>query len=230
MEPLVSVIIPTYNRFKYLLNAIESVKNQTYKNIEIIIINDKSTQPEYYSYEFEGCKIIHLEKNSKEIFGYACAGYVRNRGVRESKGVYLCFLDDDDVFLPHKIETQISEMIKKDYKICATEALIGNGIYNKSKNYPLYNEQYYKDYILNKLNLDSYPNEINLELINKHNIIINSSVMITKELFNSKNGYELINRGEDYCLWKKCLKQVNCLYIKNPCLYYDLNHGNGQLY
>ena len=52
MNEKVSVIIPTYNRFKYLLNAIESVKNQNYKNIEIIIVNDCSIQKEYYNYDF----------------------------------------------------------------------------------------------------------------------------------------------------------------------------------
>ena len=44
----VSVIIPSYNRFHYLMNAIKSVENQTYKNIEIIVVNDGSTQKEYY--------------------------------------------------------------------------------------------------------------------------------------------------------------------------------------
>ena len=48
----VSVIIPTYNRFKYLLNAIESVVNQTHKDIEVIVVNDCSTEEEYYSFDF----------------------------------------------------------------------------------------------------------------------------------------------------------------------------------
>jgi glycosyltransferase involved in cell wall biosynthesis len=61
---LVSVIIPTYNRFKFVLNTIESVKNQTYKNFEIIVINDCSTEKEYYTYDwntqYPDIKIIHL--------------------------------------------------------------------------------------------------------------------------------------------------------------------------
>jgi glycosyltransferase involved in cell wall biosynthesis len=47
----VSVIVPTYNRFNYLMNTIESIKKQTYKNLEIILVNDKSTQEEYYNYD-----------------------------------------------------------------------------------------------------------------------------------------------------------------------------------
>ena len=64
-EKLVTVIIPTYNRFDYLLKAIQSVKNQDYKNIEIIIVNDCSSQSEYYNYKFENCIVINLDKNSE---------------------------------------------------------------------------------------------------------------------------------------------------------------------
>jgi GT2 family glycosyltransferase len=76
----VSVIIPTYNRFEYLQNAIASVKNQTYKNIEIIVVNDNSSQPDYYTQKLEGVTMIHLDQNSRVKKGYPCAGYVRNQG------------------------------------------------------------------------------------------------------------------------------------------------------
>ena len=56
----ISAIIPSYNRFEYLLNAIDSVKNQTYQNIEIIVINDGSTQKEYYEYNFPS-EIIKID-------------------------------------------------------------------------------------------------------------------------------------------------------------------------
>ena len=93
----VSVIIPTYNRFKYLLNTIKSVKDQTYPNIEIIVVNDKSIEKEYYDYDWSNnnIKIIHLQKNSKEIFGYACAGFVRNRGIEISSGKYIAFCESE---------------------------------------------------------------------------------------------------------------------------------------
>ena len=54
-EPKVSIIIPSYNRFEYLLNAIESVQSQNYENKEIIVVNDNSSQIEYYDYDFKGC-------------------------------------------------------------------------------------------------------------------------------------------------------------------------------
>lgn len=229
---LVSVIIPTYNRFHFLLNAIESVKNQTYKNIEIIVVNDKSTQSDYYTYNFEGCTIIHLDKNSREIFGYPCAGYVRNRGIVKAKGKYVAFLDDDDVFLPHKIEIQINEMKEKNYIMSCTEGYWGQGVYDKNQKYPLYNREKHWNYISQRLDItDDYPDIITYEILSKHNIIIASSVILETNFVKNIGGFPQLSNGrEDYELWLKCLKTTNCLYIKNPCIYYDNNHGIGKNY
>jgi glycosyltransferase involved in cell wall biosynthesis len=59
--PLISIIIPSYNRFNYLCRTIDSIKNQTYTNFEIIVINDNSTEPEYLTKEIENVKMIHLK-------------------------------------------------------------------------------------------------------------------------------------------------------------------------
>ena len=70
-ENLVSVVIPSYNRFNFLVNAIKSVENQTYKNIEIIIINDGSDQREYFENSFgKNIKIIHMDQNQKQYRGF----------------------------------------------------------------------------------------------------------------------------------------------------------------
>ena len=118
MMKKVSVIIPTYNRFKYLLNTIKSIKEQTYKNFEIIVINDCSTQKEYYEYNWEknDVIIINLEENSKKKFGFACIGYVRNQGIEIATGHYIAFCDDDDIWFPNKLELQIDRIIKTNCK------------------------------------------------------------------------------------------------------------------
>ena len=132
----ISVIIPSYNRFKYLLNALESVRNQTYKNIEIIIVNDCSTQKEYYNYKFEGCIVINLDKNSKARFGHASpGGFQRSMGMKIASGEYIAFLDDDDYWLPDKLEKQINAMLTSRCLISCTDGLIGNGSYDKTKRY-----------------------------------------------------------------------------------------------
>jgi len=229
---LVSVIIPTYNRFTYLINAIKSVKNQTYKNIEIIVVNDCSTQLEYYNYKFNGCRVLHLPKNSREIYGFnSPGGYARNQGVKIANGKYIAFLDDDDVFLPHKIETQVTEMERGNFEFSATEGYFGHGKYNPNKKYPLYNREHYWDYLSNKLSLENdFPNMINKELLTKHNIIIASSVMMTKELFEKTDGFPALRTADDYALWLQILDFCDCLYVKTSCMYYDAGHGDGQNY
>jgi glycosyltransferase involved in cell wall biosynthesis len=227
---LVSVIIPTYDRFEFLLNAIDSIKKQTYENIEIIIINDKSTQQEYYTYNFEGCKIIHLEKNSKDVVGFPCAGYVRNIGVNISKGNYLAFLDDDDIFLHNKIELQIASLQKSGNKMCSTDGYIGNGVFDNGKKYSLYNEEHYRDYILKTINYPEYPDVITKEILLKHNLIITSSMLIETALVKNIVGFKHLRNSEDYDLWKRCIEYTNCDYVKEPCFYYDGFHGYGQNY
>lgn len=219
---LVSVIIPTYNRFESLLYAINSIKNQTYNNIEIIVINDNSTDERYYHYKFDNI-IIHLNKNTKKMYNYPCAGYVRNYGIRISNGYYICFLDDDDYFLPNKIEEQINILENnKNIKMCCTDSYIGNGNYIYNNKYKKFNDEYFYNLICEKLKINLLPNIINLDLIKKHNIIITSSIMFSRDILikinlmnNLPNGYE------DYDYWLRMLKYTDCYYINKPLLYYN---------
>ena len=112
--PLVSVIIPTYKRADMLTKAIDSVVVQTYKNLEIIVIDDNDPNSDYRlntknklnSYIKRGT--IKYIENEKNLGG----SITRNRAVEESKGEYIAFLDDDDIFFPTKIEKQVKLMIE----------------------------------------------------------------------------------------------------------------------
>ena len=147
----ISVIIPSYNRFEYLLNAIDSVKNQTYSNIEIIVINDGSTQKEYYENNLSSEIIkIDLQTNQKNIIGYVSEGYIRNFGINKASGEYLAFLDDDDIWMPEKLEMQLNRLLETGSKFSSTEGFYGKGIFDNSKNYPLYNEDYFFEKISKK--------------------------------------------------------------------------------
>ena len=96
----VSVIIPSYNRFHYLMNAIKSVENQTYKNIEIIVVNDGSTQKEYYEPKnFQNVQIINIDRKNTINWGGSRPA-VRNFGIDSSNGEFIAFLDDDDYWFP----------------------------------------------------------------------------------------------------------------------------------
>ena len=236
----VSVVIPTYNRFKYLLNTIKSVKEQTYSNIEIIVVNDRSTQNEYYSYDWEkdDIKIIHLEKNSKDIFGYACAGYVRNNGIEFASGKYIAFCDDDDIWFPNKIELQIKAIQETDCKMSSTDGLVGNGIFDSKKSYEKYNAEHcykvlqniYKSKGSNLLE-NGFPNIWNLDFLKIHNCIICSSVVIEKTILDKINNIKCVKNGEeDYDCWLRALHHTDSVYVKDICFYYDNGHGDGQNY
>jgi len=119
--PLVSIIIPVYNGSNYLAEAIDSALSQTYKNIEIIVVNDGSTDAgntEKIALSY-GNKIRYF---SKENGGVSSA---LNLGIKSMKGEYFSWLSHDDIYLPNKIASQI-EFINKNpqAKLVATDFII----------------------------------------------------------------------------------------------------------
>jgi glycosyltransferase involved in cell wall biosynthesis len=235
----VTAIIPTFNRFKYLMNTIKSIKEQTYPNIEIIVVNDCSTEKEYYEYNWEenGIVILHLEENSKKKIGFACAGYVRNKGIDKSTGKYVAFCDDDDIWFPKKIELQVNAMIESGCKMSSTDGLLGFGVYNVNSRYQVYNaENLYKlqnIYRSKGSNLldNGFPRIWNLDFLKIHNCVVCSSVVVEKEILSKINNMEcVVNGKEDYNCWLNVLEHTNSVYVKDICFYYDCDHGDGQNY
>lgn len=101
MKPLVSVIIPNYNYERYLREAIDSALAQTYPNIEIIVVDDGSTDSSREIIESYGSEIRAVFQKNQGVSA------ARNNGAATSKGEYIAFLDADDVWLPEKLQSQI---------------------------------------------------------------------------------------------------------------------------
>ena len=115
-KPLISVIIPTYNRAYILPKAIESVLNQTFKDLEIIVVDDGSTDSTPYLISKYPIKYVR-----KPNQGVAKA---RNTGILKSKGDFIAFLDSDDIFVETKLEKQLNFLEKHpEYKIVQTEEI-----------------------------------------------------------------------------------------------------------
>lgn len=116
IKDLVSVVIPTYKRNDMLPRAIESVLHQSYNDIEILVVNDNERQDDDYSkklYEIINNRNdprIRLIQQEKHINGAAA----RNAGIREAKGEYISFLDDDDYWELSKVETQVKVLKSLD--------------------------------------------------------------------------------------------------------------------
>jgi glycosyltransferase involved in cell wall biosynthesis len=116
---LISVIIANYNKEKFLDKSISSVLNQSYKNIELIIIDDCSTDSswniikKFYKND-KRIKIFKTKKNSKS------ASIPRNLGISKAKGYYVAFLDSDDFWYLNKLDYQIDNI--KDNELSYTAA------------------------------------------------------------------------------------------------------------
>ena len=235
----ISVIIPTFNRYKYLLNALKSAREQTYKNIEIIIVNDCSTQEDYYKNKFDGCIVINLDKNSKARFGHASpGGFQRSIGMKIATGKYIAFLDDDDYWMPDKLEQQLAVMKISGHKMSCTDGYFGQGPYDSNKKYIIYNKEKYLNTIKSifsrkgKANLmkNGFPYIWNKEFMNVHNCCIASSVMMETSLINKIGYFSNQLWAPDYDYWNRIIKETDCVYLDEPLVYFDCGHGDGQLY
>lgn len=105
-QPLVSVVMPAYNAGAYIAEAIESILNQTYKNLELIIVNDGSTDDTYaiakkYAKKDRRVVVLHNDKHNG-------LSITANKGMRKTKGVYIARMDADDIALPERIEKQVA--------------------------------------------------------------------------------------------------------------------------
>lgn len=135
---LVSVIIPTYKRSDTLKRAVNSVLNQTYKNIEIIVVDDNNPE----TAERERTRFVMTQYENIDTVKYIEHPYnkngsaARNTGFRAAKGDYIAFLDDDDEFLPEKVEKQVQclEYRGEIWGACYTNYIRkdGNKIYSRS--------------------------------------------------------------------------------------------------
>jgi len=110
----ISAIITTHNRATLLVNAINSVLNQTFKDFEMLIVDDASKDnTEEVVKTFTDSRIRYIKILPDDSKG---GNYARNIGIKEAKGKYIAFLDDDDEWLPEKLEKQL-EVFEKDEKI-----------------------------------------------------------------------------------------------------------------
>ena len=114
-RPLVSVIIATFRRKTSLMRAIESAVNQTYKPLEILVVDDNGQEAwnERVQAIVDAACLAHPEADIRLLVEGPNVGsaQARNAGIQAAKGEYITFLDDDDVYLPEKVEKQLEKML-----------------------------------------------------------------------------------------------------------------------
>jgi glycosyltransferase involved in cell wall biosynthesis len=195
--PLVSVIIPTFNRSNVSYEAIESVLNQSFQDFELIVVDDGSTDGTLELLETYGDRIQCYFQENK---GPSAA---RNLGIKNATGLYLSFLDSDDLWLPDKLCTQMDLIFSNpDIKICYTDEIwIRNGVRVNPKK----RHQKYSGWIF----------EYCLALC----IISPSSVLLHRDIFNNVGVFdENLIVCEDYDLWLRVSLKYPITFINKPLI------------
>lgn len=206
---MVSVIIVVYNASRYLKFAIESVLNQSYKDFEIIAVDDGSTDStidilkEYV--HLSNFTLIQRE-HTKNLGGN------RNYALKFVKGEIIAFIDGDDIWEEDKLSTQI-QYIDKYNMICTNAYLINEN----------------NDIISNRYcTIFNGDTEIELKDLLENNFVIGSSVLIRKNAIEGGGYFEdgPDTRAEDYVLWLSYLNKNKIKYINKPLLRYRVHDKN----
>jgi|LSQX01.3.fsa_nt_gb glycosyltransferase involved in cell wall biosynthesis len=211
-KQLVSVIIPTYKRPASIVKrAIDSVLSQTYRHLEIIVVDDS---PGDYVYRSKVENMIFLLNRKKimyikhEVNKGACAA--RNTGIIASKGDYIAFLDDDDEWLPEKLEKQMLLMNNPDCGLIYCRHFIVNDI---SKNIKEDERLCYTGEVFSQLIINNFIGSTSFVLIRKECIDIVG-------LFNTE-----LKSAQDYEMWLRIAKEFKIAYVDEPLVKYHIHNS-----
>jgi len=199
-----SVVIPAYNKANLTIKTVESVLGQTYGNVEVIVVDDGSTDDTKNKLQLFGDRIHYIYKQN----GGACSA--RNVGIKQATGEYIALIDCDDIFYPEKIAKSVECLEKKsDYGFVYT------GAYFINRDGDVISEHGISDYpasgwIASRLLLNDF--------------ICNSTVVIRKECFK-KVGYfdEKIFMPADWDMWLRLSEKYKAAYINDKLTGYRIS-------
>ena len=209
---MISVIIPTHNRAGSLIRAVESVRNQEYKDFELIVVSDGSTDEtdtvmEEYTEKDRRIKYCHYMHAQG-------ANHARNVGVMESSGEYIAFLDDDDEWYPNKLTKQL-QVFEGDKRIGLVYSAIRIIIQDKGIHY---------------LSIPKARGDLRKEILLHNCIKTTSSVLLKRNVFESAGGFdEKLPALQDYDFWIRCLQITEVGYVREPLVNYYVNDGSNQI-
>jgi len=202
--PEVSVIIPTYNSASYLIEAVESVFAQTYRDFEVLVIDDGSTDETEQVMRCYGAPARYLRQTNS---GVAVA---RNRGIAESQGRYVAFLDADDTWLPHKLARQMEALRQQPHhRACYSAFTV-------------------VDAKLNPIGISRSQRQGTAleDLLTRGNIIGSICTVVgERSLFDLVGGFDpALSQCADWEMWVRLAAQTEFLYVDEPLVTYR-QHG-----
>ncbi|SFM42224.1 glycosyltransferase [Marinobacter zhejiangensis] len=208
IEPLVSVVIPSYNHKEFILKAIESVLNQTYKNVEIVVVDDGSTDGSVEMLEEESGRL------GFKFIAQSNRGVSRtlNRAIRElSTGEYICFLASDDYFAPTKVEKQLEALRKSDLTgFCYTQSVEFDS--NTGAEIRTFPKKTYSGNVLDSL-IIRQP-------------YAGGTIMVKRAVYDSVGGFDESLSIEDWDFSIRCAAVTEFVCVHEPLFYYRSHSTN----
>lgn len=210
MNPLISVIIPMYNRENTINRAIDSVLEQSYGNVEIIVVDDASTDGsinQLKKYK-EKVKVISLEENHG-------AGYARNVGVDFADGEYVAFQDSDDCWYKNKLEIQMKYMLDNRYIACFCPYIR----YSIDKRVSIVPS--------NKIFSYEQIEDSLKKILTSTNIIGTPTLVIKKSVFMEIGKFDIsLSKNEDYEFAIRLIKNYDIGFVSEPLMEAYLQEEN----
>jgi glycosyltransferase involved in cell wall biosynthesis len=206
--PLVSVVIPTHNRAHYITEAIDSVLAQTYPQVEIIVIDDGSTDNTRDVVLAYGNRVRYIHQPN---FNQGPAAAL-NRGIRDARGTYIALLDDDDVWQRDKLALQIP-VLEQDPAL----GFLGTDLYITDASGRIVSRW-------------GKPPEVPATFAGliDYNMLGNSSVVIRKTVVDSVGGFDAnLRTTQDYDLWLRMAKVARFACLGVPTTLWRI-HGNNK--
>lgn len=200
----VTVITPTYNDEKFIGQTIESILNQTHKNLEIIVVDDCSTDQTATIVKSFNDPRIHFFQNEKN-YG---ASFSRDFAIKKSTGDYIAFLDGDDVWKPNKISAQLIFMMSNKYDFTATY-------------YDLIDEN---GAPINRVICG--PNKVTHKQFLKMNYCGCLTVMYRREIIPNLSIPKEIRKRNDYALWLKISEITPCYFLNDVLADYRIRKNS----
>ena len=211
-KPLVTIITPVYNHEKYLDQYFNSVVNQTYHNIELILIDDASPDQSkniidkwMQKLEDRFVNFIYIPRIENRGLIYNC-----NEGISLAKGKYINVFASDDVMLPNNIETKVTYLEENtDYAMVYSDAYCGSNLEGKNYKMSKYHTQ--------------LKGEIFTELINQGNFIPAPTAFVRRKVIKDLGGYSTKYMFDDYPMWLEIAFRYKIGLIKEPLVFYRLS-------
>lgn len=202
-QPLISVVVTTCNRKKKLLKrALDSVFAQSYRPLQLIVVNDAPEQEQELHSFLQETYQDEIEFFSNEVQSGAC--YSRNRGLEVAKGEFIAYLDDDDEWIPEKLEKQMKQM-KDDTVLVYSDYSVKSD-----------------DYDVRPARKRTYPSGIVLEQLLASNFIGGSSVPLMKtSVLREIGGFDSSFRScQDYDVWIRMAEKGLVAAVPEVLSYY----------